>query len=159
VWKKYRNDANGMIVNSDNVYLLRPLAESGSQNETGSVIRLSVLQKEKGVLVVDFYICNGQLASGIDLVRSKYLPYLRSNGISDITLWASEMSENQFPSLPAFQDKNLLVTMTPYKDKKEYEAKIKTADAPPADLKNEMLEVITTRSRLVLFPTPIKSNS
>lgn len=156
IWKKYRSDANSMIVNSDNVYLLRPLSPSGKLSETGISIKQSMLAKEKGVVVVDFYICNGQLQEGIDLVRSNYVPFLNSIGVLNITLWVSEMSENEFPRLPAFQDRNLLVTMTAYKDRHEYESAIKKTDEPDAELKNRMLEVITTRHRLVLFPTQTK---
>ena len=128
----------------------------GKLSETGSSIKQSTLAKEKAVVVVDFYVCNGQLQDGIDLIKGRYLPFMNSIGVSDITLWISEMSENEFPRLPAFQDKNLLVTISVYKDKGDYESKIKKADAPEADLKNRMLEVITTRSRLVLFSTPTK---
>jgi hypothetical protein len=152
VWKIYKNDANSMIVNSDNVYLLRPLAESGDLNE-GEVVRSADLQKEKAVLVVDFYVCNSRLEPTIDLFKKEYLPFLKASGVSDISLWVSEMSKNEFPRLPAFQDENLLVTMTAYQSQSEYKSKTKKIDAPDAVLKNAMFELITTRHRLVLFPT------
>jgi len=148
VWKKYRNEANGMMINSDNVYLLRPLAESGNLNEAITV-KKSGLMKRSGITVVDFYICNGRLEPTIDLFEKEYLPYLKTHGISP-TLWVSEMAENDFPRLPAFQDKNLLVTMTSFPNESEYDSKIKQIDSPGAELRNKILELVTVHHRLVL---------
>jgi hypothetical protein len=150
VWKKYRNEANGMIINSDNVYLLRPLAENGDLNETGASIHRSALQKNNGLVIIDFYVCNGRLEQTIELFKNKYLPYLETLGISKTTLWVSEMTENDFPRLPAFQDRNLLVTMTTFRSGSEYQSKMLKFDSPDQGLKNEMLELVTTHNRWVL---------
>lgn len=148
VWKKYRNEANGMMINSDNVYLLRPLAENGNLNET-TTVRRGDLMKHGGMTVVDFYICNGRLEPAIDLFKKEYLPHLKALGVSP-TLWVSEMAENDFPRLPVFQDKNLLVTMTSFSDEHEYNTKIKQIDSPGAELQNKILELVTVHNRLVL---------
>lgn len=154
-WKKYRAEENGMIINSDNVYLLRPLAESGMLNDLGSV-GLKDIEKKRTIVVVDFYVCNSSLEQVIELFKRKYLPHLKASGVLDTSLWVSEMTENDFPQLPVFQDRNLLVMMAAFQTEDEYRSKIKQLDEPAPELKNRMLELITTRSRMVLYSTTQK---
>src|SRR5687768_7169738 len=49
-WKKYKAEANGMMINSDNVYLLRPLPKNGNLSDRPSVAK-SELEKKKAVIV------------------------------------------------------------------------------------------------------------
>lgn len=149
VWKKYRGDANAMIVNSDNVYLLRPL----------EINKLKVnkaqhqFENKNAVVVVDFYVCNSTLGKTIALFETDFIPFLKSLKVNDVTLWVSEMSENDFPRLPVFQDKNLLVSITVFKNKREANSKLKRIDSPTAQFDNSMKELITVRNRLILYPT------
>lgn len=154
-WKKYRAEANGMMINSDNVHLLRPLAENGKLTDVRSV-GLKDIEKKRAVVVVDFFVCNSSLEQVIELFRSKYLPHVKASGVSDTSLWVSEMAENDFPQLPVFQDRNLLVMMTAFQTEDEYRSKIKQLDEPTSELKNKMLELITTRSRMRLYSTTQK---
>lgn len=153
-WKQYGKDANSMMINSDNVYLLRPLAESGSLSDPKLRVTVNALRKQAPIVVADFYVCNGCLETAIKFVKSEFLPYAKKQGVSNTTLWVSEMSLNEFPQLTAFQDKDLLVVLTTFRDEDEYGSKIKQIDASPADLKQKMLETITTHRRLVLRSTP-----
>ena len=148
VWKEFGPGANDMMINSDNVYLLRPLNEAGSSEGIDS----SVLKTDKGIVAVDFYICNSTLDQVIDLFNSTYVPFLKSLDI-DITLWVSEMAENDFPRLPVFQDKNLLLSISTYQDENEYELKQSQINAMPAGLKYSMRALITTQNSLILYPT------
>lgn len=151
-WKARRSTANEMLVNNDNVYLLKPLSfKEGTDTEISS----NVFAKKKGVIVIDYYIANTRLKELIDFFGNKYLSFLKTNGINDLTTWVSELQENDFPGLPVFQDKNLLVTIAFYQDEKEYDAKLKqlNAEANKAIL-NEMREIVTTRNTVILYPTP-----
>lgn len=141
-WKEYGKGANEMMINSDNVYLLRPLK---NEINTGS------LKTDKTFTVVDFYICNGTLEKVINLFDTTYIPFLENLKIEDITLWVSEMTENDFPGLPVFQDKNLLVSIAHYKDENEFYTRQKEIDNMPADLKKSMQELITIHNKLVLL--------
>jgi hypothetical protein len=141
-WKEYGQGANEMIINSDNVYLLRPLKK---ENYSG------LLKTDKTFTVVDFYICNNALEKVINLFETTYIPFLKNLKIDDITLWVSEMTENDFPRLPVFQDKNLLVSITNYKDENEFHTQQKEIDNMPADLKNSMQELVTIQNKLVLL--------
>ncbi|MBF4519517.1 hypothetical protein IRZ71_24520 [Flavobacterium sp. ANB] len=141
-WKEHGKGANDMMINSDNVYLLQPLKKE---------INSKLLKTDKRFTVVDFYICNSTLEKVINLFDTTYLPFLKNVEIEDITLWVSEMTENDFPGLPAFQDKNLLVSITHYQDENEFSTKQNKIDNMPADLKKSMQELITIHNQLVLL--------
>jgi hypothetical protein len=153
VWKEFGPGANELMINSDNVYLLKPLKNSGIYSGHSPQMKNNVSTTAGGVVVVDFYICNSTLDKVIDLFNSVWLPYLQTLDIHDITVWVSEMSENDFPRLPVFQDINLLLTITTYKDEKEYQIKKEQINFMPRELKRSIQELITMQSDLVLCPT------
>ncbi len=121
VWGKYRGDANSMFVNSDNVYLLRPLEINNLT--VGDAERQ--FENKKAVVIVDFHACNSMLDKTIALFKTDYIPFLKTSGVNDVTFWVSEMLENDFLRLPVFQDKNLLVSITVFKDEREAKSKLK----------------------------------
>jgi hypothetical protein len=141
-WKKFGPGANNMMINSDNVYLLKPLTEG---------VTTDLLATNDRITVVDFYICNSTLDKVIDLFNKRYIEFLKTLNINNTTLWVSEMRENDFPRLPVFQDKNLLVQITNYATEKEYEAKKSLTDQMDSDLKKTIQEIITTESNLLLL--------
>ena len=138
-WKEHGKGANEMMINSDNVYLLKPLHKN------------AFLKTDKVFTVINFYICNSTLDKVINLFDAEYIPFLKTINVEDISLWVSEMTENDFQRLPVFQDKNLLVTISNYQDKNEYEAKQKAIDNMPDRLKTSMQELITIHTSLLLI--------
>ena len=140
-WKDYGKGANDMMINSDNVYLLRPLATS---------ISVNFMEVSHKIVVVNFYSCNSTLDKVIALFNTEYIPYLESIEVNNTTLWVSEMQENDFPRLPAFQDKNLLVSITSFENKKEYQLKQKLINEMSDQLKQSMQQLITTQNNLML---------
>lgn len=144
-WKEYGKGANEMMINSDNVYLLKPLHKNNT------------LKTDKAFTVIDFYICNSTIDNVIELFDTAYIPFLKTINIEDITLWVSEMTENDFPRLPVFQDKNLLVSITHFTDENEYKAKQKVIDNMPTDLKKSIQELVTTQNKWMLL-NPNKEN-
>ncbi len=151
-WKKFGPGANDMMINSDNVYLLRPLNNNKSSKEESTGIHIDALKPGNSIVAVNFYICNSTLDKVIDLFNTTYLPFLRYLDIHPTTLWVSEMAENDFPRLPVFQDKNLLLTITTYKDVAEYQQKKVEIDTMQPGLRTSMQEVITMQSDQVLIP-------
>lgn len=149
IWKAHKNEANSMMVNSDNVFLLRPLAENGNMFEVNTSATRTNLQKSRQILVADFYICNGRLEQAIELF-SKESSFASESGRRKSSLWVSEMSENQFPQLPAFQDKNLLVMLSEFDDEKEYLVNSQALDTSSDELKNKLPTVVTIHNRMVL---------
>lgn len=137
-------------MNNDNVYLLKPLQISDEINNT------SIISNEFGVgkslAIIDYYIANTRLRELTNFFKEKYIPFLKANAITDQTLWVSELRENDFPALPVFQDKNLLVTITFYKDEQEYSEKMEDLNSNQ-ELKQQLKAIVTTQNTLILFPT------
>ncbi|MDQ6470801.1 hypothetical protein RB619_09130 [Flavobacterium sp. LHD-80] len=138
-WKEHGKDANEMMINSDNVYLLKPLYKNVN------------LPTDKCYTVIDFYICNNTIEKTIKLFDTEYIPFLKTINVTDISFWVSEMAENDFPKLPVFQDKNLIVAITNYKDKSEFEAKQTEINHMPSALNFSMLGLITVHNKLLLI--------
>ncbi len=138
-WKEYGKAANEMMINSDNVYLLKPLHKN------------LLLKTDKTFTVIDFYICNNTIEKVIKLFEAEYIPFLKTIKVDDISLWVSEMTENDFPGLPVFQDQNLLVTISNFRDKNEYETKQNAMNNMPAILKNSIQELVTIQNNVLLI--------
>jgi hypothetical protein len=137
VWKEFGSGANDMMLDSDNVYLLKPLAQN---------LDFEDLANTKGIIVVEFYFAKAnQLDQLIRFFQDDYAPLLKSKP----TLWVSEMAANDFPRLPVIQDRNLLVSLAAYADESEYQSQSGQA----AESMNPMQQLIAKRSNLILYPT------
>jgi len=153
-WKQHKSAANSMLLNNDNVYLLQPLNLKDTSNDAQSSFNIDWFGQEKGVAVVDFYISNTKREKLIEFVKKKYAAILNSSKIENASFWTSEMTPNDFTGLPVFQDKNLLVQITFYKNESEYQSKMKDADSKMNDeLKTEMADLVTVKNTLVIYPT------
>ncbi|HET6671307.1 MAG TPA: NIPSNAP family protein [Pyrinomonadaceae bacterium] len=137
VWKEFGPGANELMLDSDNVYLLRPLRESFNVDE---------LPRQKGIIVIEFYFANpNQLEQLTGFFRANYASFLKSKP----TLWVSEITANDFPRLPVIQDQNLLVSITPYAGESEFQTQLRQSAAS----KDRMRRLIANESSLILYPT------
>ncbi len=153
-WKQHKSEANSMLLNNDNVYLLQPLDLKDSSNDVASSFNTDWFGREKGVAVVDFYVSNTKREKLIDLVKKKYAAILDASKIENASFWTSETMPNDFPGLPVFQDKNLLVQIAFYKNESEYQSKMKDADAKMNDeLRSEWADLVTIKNTVVIYPT------
>lgn len=153
-WKKHRTTANSMLANNDNVYLLRPLKMQGDELVPADEIKAAQLLPDGGITVVDFYIANTKLNVLKELFAKEYLPLYDSCGVNNFSLWVSEEEVNDFPQLPVFQDKNLLVQISFYKNEPTYkEAVKKLASVTTKKLKAELLDAVTIHNSWILYPT------
>lgn len=138
-WKSFGPGANEMMLEVDNVHLVRPLAET----------RRSAFLASSRWVVIDYYTAHDhRLEDLISVFRSSYLPARVSQGV-ETSLWVSEMNTNDFPRLPAIQDPNLLVVITGYRDEASYQNENTKTDTARDDLK----EVLNNRRTLVLRRT------
>jgi hypothetical protein len=149
VWKEHGPGANAMMINSDNVYLLRPLLRDTTIKEKNT-LSADTFKNGDAVVVVDFYLCNSTIEKTIALFNTAWIPWLETIGITSMTMWVAEMEENKFHRLPAFQDKNLLLTITRYKTNTEYQEKLLQLNALPQQLKLSMLDLVTVHTGWVL---------
>jgi len=153
-WKQHKAEANSMLLNNDNVYLLQPLNLKNSSANAESSFNTNWFGQEKGIAVVDFCVSNTKRDKLIEFVKKKYLAILTASKIENISFWISETAPNDFTGLPVFQDKNLLVQITFYKNESEYQSKMKDAASKMNDeLKSEMADLVTTKNTLIVYPT------
>lgn len=153
-WKKHRSTANSMLANNDNVYLLRPLSVEGEELIPAEDIKAGQLLPDGGLAVVDFYIANTKLDVLKKLFAKEYLPLLNACGIENYSVWISEEAINDFPQLPVFQDKNLLVQITFHKNELTYRETMKQVKTKNRDqLKVDLLDAITIQNTWILYPT------
>src|SRR5215813_629516 len=138
VWRQFGSGANEMMLDSDNVYLLKPLR--------GQSFGYDEFAKRKGIAVVEsYYVKPNHRHELADLLQAKDTPNLKSEPI----LCVSEMSENDFPRLPVIQDENLLVAITVFRDESDYQSHLKQSTG----LKSRIRELITSEDSLILYPT------
>ncbi|MEP6901285.1 MAG: NIPSNAP family protein [Actinomycetota bacterium] len=135
VWKEFGQAANEMMIDSDNVYLLKPLDE------------LQIFRK-KNALKIDFYFAfDEKLNELVNLFQTEYLPSMTNAEIGETTLWLSELSENDFPRLPAFQYENLLVVIRTF----EKNAQLKDFDSANSELKGKIELLVCKQQSLINY--------
>lgn len=143
------------LLNYTNVNLLKPLIFTDKNQNRSSDFPSDWFGKPKGIAVVDYYYAtNGWLDKLVEFIKTKYDPVIRASNVENISYWISEQAINDYVDLPAYQDKNLLVTISFYENEKAYENTIKKINATMSEeTKNELLGIVTTNTRLVLYPT------
>jgi hypothetical protein len=154
VWKQHKSAANSMLLNNDNVHLLKPLNLKGGSDDAEFSFNTNWFGQEKGIAVVDFYTSNTKLEKLIEFVKKKYVAILNTSKIENTSFWISETTPNDFTALPVFQDKNLLVQITFYKNEFEYQTKMNDVASKMNDeLKSEMADLVTIKNTLIIYPT------
>jgi hypothetical protein len=126
VWKQHRTTTNAMIIDSDNVHLLRPLDASldltcGQTAETvASALADSSISPHTGMVAIDFYqALPGQRDDLINAFQTELAPIYQSEDIDLRGSFVAEMSENTYPRLPAMQNENELVAITVYESEEQ----------------------------------------
>jgi hypothetical protein len=122
VWKKYRAVANEMMLESENVHLLRPLGNIAdltaglSADTVAADLAAGTISPYTGMIAVDFYqAIPGKRDALIDPVLSTYA----EQAIEVRGHFVAEMSENAFPALPAIQNEDEWVVITAYASEAE----------------------------------------
>jgi len=153
VWKAFGHGANDMLSNNDDVYLLKPITWKDNGQTANDRLNVSINENYTGVTVVDFYISNHKLDKLIAFIGKSYLPVLKTMKMQKTTFWVSELSENDFPKLPVFQDNNLLISIAHYKNEQQYKEKTKQIlrHMTPEE-KNEFDDLVTKKTSMILYP-------
>ncbi|MBA3874538.1 MAG: NIPSNAP family protein, partial [Anaerolineae bacterium] len=123
VWKKHRTTTNSMIIDSDNVHLLRPLDANldltcgQSAKTVATALADSSISPHTGLIAIDIYqATSGKRDALIDAFQTQITPIYQSEGVQLRGLFVAEMSENTYPRLPAFQNADEFVVITAYPD-------------------------------------------
>jgi hypothetical protein len=138
VWKQFGSGANEMMLEWNNVYLLRPLRGASFGHDEFAIGR--------GIIVVEAYFVKPTHRDELtDLFEANHTTHLNSKPI----LCVSEMSENDFPRLPVIQNEDLLVAIRGFGNELDYESHLKQS----TEFKTRMQELIISESTLILYPT------
>jgi NIPSNAP len=119
VWREHGRAANATMIDSDNVLLLRPVSglsfESGDRPAPGSTAN------QRGLLAVTIYSLKAPAARDFpDFFVSQLEPALGDAGVSVLTTYATEHSENTFPALPVREGEEVFVWLALFDDEADH---------------------------------------
>jgi hypothetical protein len=141
VWKEFGPAANDMMLEWHNVHLVKPITANSN-----------AFPKGKGVFIIDYYKAKeNQLTKLVDLFNTAYIPLLNKLDVNTISLWVSEMTENDFSRLPVYQDENLLVVITGYENELKYESTLLQFQTSYKESAAHMNKLLQEKINLVLY--------
>ena len=108
-----------LLSHSSIVFFLNLLSNHLRLRSQRGKFSYSMVEKTQGVAVVDFYVANEILDQLVEFLATKYDSLVRAAGVKNISYWVSETSPNNYPGHPIFPDKNLLGSISFYKDEQE----------------------------------------
>lgn len=118
VWQKHRGVANGTMIDSDNVLLLRP-ARPGAGFAVSSEQRQPLEAKGRGPGLISasiVYLRKATPGSFVDYFASDVRPVLESTGASVIAQFSTEDSANNFPRLSIREGEQVFVWFSRFAD-------------------------------------------
>lgn len=153
-WQKHVSIPQKYVLGYTNVYLLKPLSILNKSIDTTYAFETARFDKQNGLTVVDFYVANERRNQLLDFVATIYDSVMHVSGVKDFSYWISETAPNDYPNLPVFQDKNLLVIITFFKSEPEYKAALKRIESGMSEEQRfQMKRLVSTKATWVLYPT------
>jgi hypothetical protein len=157
VWQAHRDTANPMLIDNDNVLLLRPArATSGFAAPPPRPDDRS--PGAGGVIVVNIHYLWKEPDEGFtDFFLDRMAPALRAAGLPVLGAYVTEKAENTFPRLPVRQGEKVFVWFTRAADAGAYrQAMLTLANGPgQRDLASALSDFEERAAQvLVLAPTP-----
>jgi quinol monooxygenase YgiN len=124
VWKQHRDAAIATMIDSDNVFLLRP-ARPWSGLSVEKVERLPPGSPEVsgGLVVATIWHLDATAGSEfLDFFEGTVDPALKDAGASILGYFVTETSPNNFPALPVREDENVFVCISGFSDQAAYDS-------------------------------------
>jgi hypothetical protein len=143
-WKAHGPTANSMMLEFHDVHLLRPLAPitdltGGLSLEERASEPAGALPPHTGLVAVDFYRSGpGGLDRLAELFERHLRPALVEQGGQALGHFVAEMAPNDYPGLPVYQEADLLVVLSAYRDL-EHHAALKAVTLPNTDVETMLL--------------------
>ncbi len=135
VWKAHREAANATMIDSDNVFLLRPTrADSGFALETSD-------RSPRGSKEIPGGIVIGTI-SFIDFFERVMKPVLAETGAAILASFVTENSENTFPALPVREGENVVIWFARFSNQADYDRYLATLTQSP-NWRDEVLNELT----------------
>ncbi len=152
-WKKNAAECNSMLIDSYDVHLLKPLQIKDHEIDSTRGISIENFTQPTGITVITYYTTSNARQQLIDLFANDYLPILTEAGINPVTFLISESVVNDYLPQHVYQDKNLLVMITHFKDEQEYRACLKDAIVlTNTSMHIKLAELLMSVSTQILHP-------
>jgi hypothetical protein len=160
VWQARRAEANAMMREHHDVYLLRPLGPiealtGGRSLEDHAPEPPGAFPPHTGLVVVDFLRTEpGALARLVVAFEQRMRPTLVEHGHQVLGHFVAELTPNDYPRLPAIQDPGLLVVLSAYPDRERYAGLRADGRGPSTIMPGDVRALLTAdAASLVLRPT------
>ncbi len=129
-WKAHREAANATMIDSDNVFLLRPARKmSGFTLKKSERPPRDATEAARGLVVATIY---GLGATGeiefVEFFESTLKPVLTDSGASIRGYFVTESSENTFPALPVREGEQIFAWFSGFQNQHAYEQFLAAAD-------------------------------
>lgn len=125
----------------------------GQSIDTVSGINIGKFKKPTGITVITYYTTNNQRHKLITLLANDYLPILNKAGITPVAFLISESAVNDYLPQHVYQDKNLVVMITHFKDVQEYVAQWKLLSVLTPDTLRKVVEsMLVSSDSQILYP-------
>ncbi|RWD65668.1 MAG: NIPSNAP family protein [Mesorhizobium sp.] len=124
VWAEHRDAANGTMIDSDDVLLLKP-AWKGAEFNLSGLKRPTASEIENrsqdghldGIVEIKIHHLHpGTEADFAERFRAEAVPQLTANGARLLGAFVSEHAENTFPRLPVRAGENVFICVTGFDD-------------------------------------------
>lgn len=133
VWRQYGPLANELMLEWDNVHLLRPLDDTQmllNGVNTASIaadLHAGTISPYTGVIGIDFYrSLPGKRQALIEAFQTQVFHRYERKGVQLRGSFIAEMAENKFARLPVIQNEDEFVVITAYKDRDTYQSTIQS---------------------------------
>lgn len=132
VWQAHRDAANGTMIDSDNVMLLKP-----ARMDSRFVVDDRPLPPHDAVAIPPglvearlYYLDGAPSQAQLDLVEA-VRPVLERAGAEQLATLVTESAENTFPRLPVRVGEPVIAWFTQFRDREAYDRYLTVLDASP----------------------------
>jgi len=126
VWKQHNREANGAMIDSDNVLLLRP-ARPGSGVPVARLRRPGpgATNGDAGVVVASIHYLDADMVDPfVEFFRTAMKPRLHALGVPVLAEFTTETSENTFRGLPVRERDRVFVWLSSFATRSECDARL-----------------------------------
>ncbi len=124
VWQAHREAANGTMIDSGNVLLLKPARPDSGFADAGDPVPSPGADRDDRRLVVAtvYYFDRPVDAGFVDLFERSIMPAATAAGASVLAAFVTESAENTFPRLPVREGEHVFVWFAGFADRAAFDA-------------------------------------
>jgi len=158
VWRTHRDAANGTMIDSDNVLLLRPIHERSANSGIANGLDRGSSPRDALVVANIHYVDTSAIENFTRFFETTMTPALTITGAHVLAAFVTEAATNTFPRLPVRQGETVLVWLAAFRDARHFEEHLAVLRDSPDWRKHAPQDVLRQFSRkpevLRLAPTP-----